>query len=872
MTRFRRLLARAGALFSKRRLDEELDEEVRCHLEMIAAEKVQRGMDPEEAEWAARREFGGIEQVKESYRDVRGLPWLETLAQDVRYAWRVMRRQRGLTAVVVLALALGIGANTSVFSILNTLFLRPLPYPDAKRLVLAGEVLVKEDQPGALGPVRYSNFADWRERSRSFESIAAVRGQQFNVSRTGEPDRVEGEHVSEGFFESFGMKAALGRTLEADDYRPDAGPVMVISDRYWRTAFDGRPDVLGQTVRVEGIPTTIVGVMPPRFRSALLEGSARFWMRLVPEAGKGNREARLFTVLGRLRPDKTLEQARTDMAAVAQGLSEEHPATNRGWGVHIDGMEDHFVQGASSALGRLLVVAAALLLLIACTNVANLLLVRGVERQKEMALRVAMGAGRLRIVRQLMIENLLYGLLGGVGGLLFAIWMTSALSRFATKISGGRQFETDGRVLGFALLASVATALIFGVLPAIRGSQVELTGALKEGGAGQMSAAPKRRFGSGLVVAQISLSLLLLITTGFVLKSIYGLWHFNWGFPTERRISLGVTLPDKKYATAERRLRFYDDLLAQAKSLPGVQSAGLASSLPIELVAATTKVQVEGRTAMTATYRAVSPEYLRALAIPVKVGRALAIEDTAQSPRVALVSESLARATWGGDPIGAIVEVNGAKRVVVGVTGDVVNQGLLKRPGYEVLVPYTQDTPAIMSLVVRAEGDAAALAGPLRKAVAALDPDQAAQDVMTLEAAHANLCRPLEFVLLLLSIFAAMAMALAAVGVYALTSHSVSARTREIGIRMALGAGRRRVLGEIVGRGLRLTMAGLVLGSAAAYVSVRLLLTQVWWLGETGPAVVCAVAALLGLAALAACYLPALRATRIEPSTALRAE
>jgi predicted permease len=874
MTRMRRMFTRVRALFSKERLDRELDEEVRCHLEMIAEEKVRRGMDPDGAMWEARREFGGLEQTKEAYRDARGLPWLETLIQDACYAGRIMRRQPGLTAAVVLALGLGIGANTSVFSILNTLFLRPLPYPDAERLVLAGEVRVKEDQPGALGAVRYLNFVDWRERGQVFESMAAIRMEPLNVNHSGEPDRVEGERVSEDFFRVLGMKPALGRTLQAEDYSPGAARAMVISDRYWRTAFGGRPDVIGQTVRIEGSPATVTGVMPPRFRSALLEGSCRFWIPLIPQAGEANREARSFTVIGRLRRDVTLDQARTEMAAVAQRLAEEFPASNREWGVHLDGMQDHYVQGASSALSRLLAAAAGLLLLLACANAANLLLVRGIERQKEIALRVAMGASRTRVVRQLMIENLLNGLLGGGAGLVLATWMTSALSGFAVMVSGDRRFEMDGRVLGFALLASAGTALIFGVLPAIRGSRVDLTGVLKEGGTGQMASASRRRFSSGLVVAQITLSLMLLITAGFVLKSIYGLWRFDWGFPTENRMSFGVAPQSRKYSSPGPRLQFYEDLLARAKGLPGVKSAALAGSLPIELVAPSVRVEAEGRSGpLMATYRIVSPDYPRVLAIPVKKGRAFSSEDTATSPLAAMVSESLARAAWGdGDPIGQVITVGGARRAVVGVTADVVNQGLLKRPGYEVIVPHTQDVPASATLIVHAAGDAAAMAGPLRKAVATLDSEQAVYAMKTLEAAHAEICRPLEFVLLLLSIFAAIAMTLAVVGVYALTAHSVATRARDIGIRMAMGASRRRVLAEMVGRGLRLTLAGLILGSAAAFVSVRLLLTKVWWLGPTGPAVVCAVAGLLGLAALIACYFPALRATRIDPSAALRAE
>ena len=866
MTGLRVWLARGRALFGKRRLDSGLDEELEFHLQMAMEEKLRRGMTAEQARREARLEFGGLEGIKESYRDARGFPWLESLLQDVRYAFRLMKRQRALTAVVVTALALGVGANTSIFSVLNTLFLRPLPYPDAERLVLAGEVLRKEDRPGALQPARVANFRAWRERSRAFDGLAAIRREELNVNRGTEPERVEGDRVSVDFFAVFGMKPALGRVFTAEDYAAASGRVMVISDRYWRTAFDARPEVVGETIRVEGSPTTIVGVMPPRFRSALLEGSARFWIPLAADL----KDERVLSIVARLKSGIAFEQARAELNAIAGNLEGEEPASNRGWGVHLEPMQAFYAQAGTSMLARLLVLASALLLVIACANVANLLLARGAERRKEIALRIATGASRLRVLRQLMIENLMYALAGGAGGLLLAFSLTPALSRFAAIISGGRSFEIDGRVLLFTLLAAGATALLFGAVPAIRCSRVDLFEALKEGGAGQPGAVSKRRFSSALVVAQITLSLILLITAGFVLKSIYRLWQFDWGFPTANRLSMDLALSPARYPDASRRLQFYEDLLARVQSMPGVRSAALAGSPPMEFVATTATVSIpKVASPLAVAQRSVSQDYLNALGIGLRQGRALSREDRA----AVLVNESLARRAWGeGDPLGQELAINAVGYTVVGVTADTVNQGLLKKPGYEVTLPYGVSAPESMSLIVFAEGDPRALALPVKKAVASLDPDQAVSHVRTLDAVHTELCRPLEFVLLLLTLFATVAMVLSAVGVYALTAHSVVSRTREIGIRMAMGAGARRLMGEILRRGFRLALVGILLGAAGAFVTVRLLLSKIWWLGPTGPLVVAEVAAVLGLVALLACYVPARRATKIDPASALRAE
>jgi putative ABC transport system permease protein len=567
------------------------------------------------------------------------------------------------------------------------------------------------------------------------------------------------------------------------------------------------------------------------------------------------------------------------MSIIARRLEQQYPDSNRDWGVRLQGMQELSVQAGTTSLPRLLMTAVGLLLLTACANIANLLLARGVERRKEIALRVALGAGRLRVVRQLMVENAMFALLGAIGGLLIGYWLIAVLSWAAVSIlqeSGLPKFEMDGRVLLFALGVSGLTALLFGIVPAVRGARVDLNSTLKEGGTGNSAGAAKRRLSGMLVVSQVTLSLVLLISAGITLKSIYDLYQFNWGFPLDNRLSMGISLSSKTYDAAEKRLQFFRALIDEVRGMPGMQSAALVSALPVGLAPGTARVKLpataDGKP-MDAAFRVVSADYMRALGIPLRKGRAFAETDSARSMPVALVNERMARKFWSeSDPIGSRIEVNGVPRTIVGVIGDVVNQGLLQKPGYEVCIPFTQSTPAAMTLVIHAGGDPLSLVSPVRRVVERLDPDQPVFDVRTLRAVHERLCAPLGFVLLLLSIFAVVAVTLAGTGIYGITAHSVSARTREIGIRIAMGAGRDRVVSQVLRQGAKLAAAGIAVGAVATFLMSRLVLSKIWWLGRTGPELIGAVALLLGLVALAACYVPARRATRIDPAMALRAE
>ncbi len=873
------MVSRFAALFSKQRLDRRLDEELRAHIEMMVEENVRQGMSPEEARHEALLAFGGVEQIKETYRDARGFRSIDTWMQDLRYAGRMIRRNPGFSALVGLVLALGVGANAAVFSVLNSLFLRPLPYPNAGQLVMADEVRLGQNHGLYIGMTRYLNYQDWRIQNRVFSDMAAFRADIFNVNATGQAERVRGDRVSAEFFRLLDAKPLIGRALAAEDFEASAPRVAVLAHRYWLAQFDGRSDVVGRSVRVEGHPTTIVGVMPARFRSALIEGGARFWMPFIPEPAEISRDDFGVTVMARLKPGISIERARSDMSIIAQRLEQQYPDSNRDWGVRLQGLEELSVRAGTTSLPKLLLTAVALLLLTACANIANLLLARGVERRKEIALRVALGAGRLRVVRQLMVENLLFALLGAAGGLLAGYWLISLLSWAAVSIldeSGLPKFEMDSRVLLFALGVSAMTAVLFGIVPAVRGARVDLNSALKEGGTGNSAGVSKRRLSGALVISQVTLSLVLLISAGLTVKGIYELYGFNWGFPLENRLSMGVALSSRSYGTDAKRLRFFRGLLDEAERLPGVQSAALVSALPVGFAPATARVRTSNskeEKPVSTAYRIVSANYMRALGIPLRKGRPFSEGDTSTSPAVALVNERMARKFWSEtDPIGSRIEVNGVPRTIVGVIGDVVNQGLLQKPGYEVCTLYTQSTPAAMTLVIHASGNPLNLAAPARRIVERLDPDQPVFDVRSLRAAHERLCAPLGFILLLLSIFAAVALTLAGAGIYGVTAHSVSARTREIGIRVAMGASRGQVVSQVLAQAGKLALGGILAGGAAAFVMSRLVLSKIWWLGRTGPELIAGVALLLGLVALAASYVPARRATKIDAARALRAE
>jgi putative ABC transport system permease protein len=867
-----------------------LDRELEFHLQMEIEENLRQGISHNEARRRALVALGGLAQTKEDYRQACGIRWLGEFRQDLSFGIRILKKNRGFAAMIVMMLALGIGTNTALFSILNTVFFKPLPYPDAERLVLLGEAPPHQGQTRVVGRSSYEAFVDWSKQNQVFEDLAAYSSEEFNVAGGGEPHRIQGDRVSAAFFKLLRIQPILGRTFVPGDFSSDQNPVAILSYQYWQTAFGGRSDIVGQVIRIEGHATTIVGVMPERFRSSAMEGGARFWIPLVLAASEMGRESNLYMVMARLKTGITIERARNDMTLIARRLEQQYPDTRRhyppslqkGWGVRIEGMHSSFVQKGTATEARLLMTPFGFLLLIVCANVANLLLAKGADRRKEIGVRIALGAGRLRVVRQLLVESLLLALLGGGGGVLLANWSLPLLLRLRAGANlfaefGIGKFEIDGRVLLFTLVISMASSLIFGIVPALTSSQVEPFETFKSFGSGHSSGVRRRRLSNMLVVSELTLSLLLMVSGGFVLTSLYRLWTCDWGFPLKNRLAISLSLSQRSYAEAAKRKQFFEELLSQVRALPGVRSAALMRDLPIMMQGAATRIRVgrnqgpdDSGPILTASCSSVSPDYWQTLGIPLKKGRLFTDQDTSRD--VAVVSESMAREVWKGqDPIGKTIEVFRSWYTVVGVSGDVVNLGFARKPEYAIYVPssFTFDTA---SLVLHTSGNPLDLVPPVRDIIKRMDLDQPVTALCSLEQAQAELGKPWEFVLVLLGSIAVAAVVVSAIGMYGVTSRTVAAQTREIGIRMALGASGGSVIAQVVRHGARLALLGIALGAAAALAAAKVLVSQYWWLASSQMPVIGLVALLLGAVALLACYLPARRASRIEPAITLRSE
>jgi putative ABC transport system permease protein len=879
MTTPREFASRLGALFGRASLDQRLDEELEMHLEMLAEEKIRCGMSPADARYAACREFGGVAQLKEQYRDRRGIPLVETTVQDVRYAARGLRKAPAFAIAASAVLALGIGASTTIFGLRNAVFFRALSFPEPERLVAVGETLLRNGQPGRLGAVSYPNFADWRSQNRVFQDMAAWRRDERNINTGPEAARVSCDRVSQEYFVLLGVGPLFGRTLTDSDYTPGAAQTIVLSHRWWASEFASRRDVIGKTIRIEGLPATIVGVMPPEFRPPALIGVPKFWMALVPAPAELSRKERTLTVFGRLRPGVPLTRARGDLRAIAQRLDRQHPETNKDWGVQAQTVPAWVSRDASGNLVLVLSIAAGIVLAIACANVASLCLARGAERRKEISLRMALGAGKQRLLRQFLLESLLIALAGGAAGLLLAWRATTAFSVAAAPLLAGvgvDHIEMDGRVVGFVLFIALGSALGFGMLSTISTSERGLSHVLNEGSRTVSSGPSKRRMARLLVVAELSLSLMLLMNAAFIVQTVSAFLRMDWGFPLDHRLSLSMSLSESGRRTEAQRLLYFEEALRRVESMPEVRSAALVSSLPIESAAPVSPVKLvqSGQSNLaSAVCRTVSPHYLRTLAVPLLRGRSFTEQDFAKGARVAIVNANMALRFWtAGDPVGAELEVDGQPRTVVGVAGDVINQGLFSRPGYEVLIPYKQAPPAGMTMVVHTAGEPGQMLAKVGAAVRSVDPDQPVSDMTSIEAMHREIAEHFRVILSPLLIFGLSALVLATVGIYSLISHSVVNRSREIGIRMALGSAPGQVVLEVLGEGARLIAYGLCLGGLGGFLLTRFLISRVWWLTGGGVYPYAAVIVLVVLTSLAACFFPAARAARTDPVLTLRNE
>jgi putative ABC transport system permease protein len=810
---------------------------------------------------------------------------MQTLLQDLRYAIRTMANNRTFTALAVLALALGIGANTVIFSVVNAVLIRSLPFPDPDRIIMVFESDLQQSSQEAIAA---ANFLDWRDQNQVFEDIAAYREEAFNLTGTDRPERAAGVVTTAGLFPVLGVTPILGRVFQSDEENLGSGRVAVISQNLWERRFASDPNVIGQTLTSNSEPLTIIGVMPSGFR---FPEEADLWIpprQFVPEHVlrptvnmSTNRDSHYLSAIARLKPGQTLQQARANMDAVARRMEEQNPNENAGRGVSLATLREQIVGDIRPTL-LVLFGAVGFVLLIACANVANLLLARAATRQKEIAIRTALGATRFRLVRQLLAESVLLALLGGGLGSLLAMWGIGPLiSLMPAGIYGAKDIGIDGLVLGFTLAVSLLTGVVFGLVPALQATKSDLNESLKEGGRGGSAGARRNRARSLLVVSEIALSMVLLIGAGLMTKSFFRLEQVNPGFETRNVMAMRLSLPAVQYPDERRRAAFFQQVIQRLQAVPGVQSGAAISRLPltpgnsgrgVTIAGRPTDVSSEGP---SADYRVISADYFRVMGVPVLKGRSFTEADNSDAPPVAVINETMAQRYWPGeDPLGQRmrIEDDDPWMEIVGVVGAVKHFGLDSKSRPEFYVPYLNDPWPFMTAVIRSTSNPSSLADAMRREVWAIDKDLPVPEIKSMDQLLSGSVAGRQFNMLLLGIFAGVALVLAAVGIYGVMSYSVTQRTHEIGIRMALGAKQSDVVKLVVRQGIALALAGVGMGLAGALGLTRVLASLLFEVGTTDPATFVAISLLLTAVALGACFVPARRAARVDPMIALRYE
>jgi putative ABC transport system permease protein len=812
---------------------------------------------------------------------------METLWQDIRYAVRMLGKSPAFTLIAVLTLALGIGANTAIFSVLDAVLIKSLPYRDPSRIAMVwGD---ERDRGNQRSQVSATDVADWRTQNHVFEDVTTVSGWTPVLTGNGEPERVPAVIVGDGFFNVMRARPLLGRTFLPEEQIDGKDQVTILTYGLWQRRFGGDAKIIGQFILLNARPHQVIGVMSPEFQSLpfrILDGPAAELYRPVGENYEDNeRSSRHLRAIARLKPGVTLDQAQADMEVIVRRLEREHPRTNTNYGVRLVTLREDTVGSLRPAL-LLLFGAVGLVLLIACANVANLLLARSTTRQKEIAIRAALGAGRSRLVRQFLTESVLVGLAGGILGLLLATWSVSLILALGAKVIPSlNSVDIDLPVLGFTALLSLFTGVFFGVAPALHATHTDLIESLKEGGRTSSAGAARNRLRSSLVVSEVALALVLLASSGLLVRTLLRLREVNPGFNPANLLTMNVHLSTAKYPDGPHQVAFYNQMIDRIQALPGVKSAGVVQVLPMGGNFDGRGIQIADRPVLpgqefsTPTYIA-TPGYLRTLEILLRQGRLFTEHDDATGEKVVLVNKAFARQIWPGEnPLGKQIRFPGRGgwenqpwRTVVGVVGDVKQSRLDGPDETQLYVPEAQFPVSWMTLVVRTEQRPESLLSAVRAQIHSLDPDQAVFQVATMDQLLADSIALRRFVMLLLASFAAVALLLAAVGIYGVIAYSVSQRTHEIGVRMALGAQARDVLGLVMGQGLILVAVGLVLGAVAGMVMTRLLDSLLFGVGAGDAVTFASVALLLAIIAMLACYIPARRAMRVDPMVALRYE
>lgn len=866
--------------FHRRLWDEERARELEAYLEIETEENIARGMLAEEARYAARRKLGNLTLIREEIYRMNTLNFFESLWQDVRCGARMLRKNAGFTAVAVLTLALGIGANTAIFSVIRAVLLRPLPYKDPDRIVLVFES--NPSQGFTQFAVSPPNYMDWLKESSVFEQMASLTRGNFNYTSDTGPERLRGARVAASFFPVFGVAPALGRTFLPEDDVSGKAHVVVLSHGLWTRRFGSDPGVLGKTLTLDGQPYAIIGVMPSSFQIPSL---CELWLpsEFAPDdLAPGARGAHYLRVMAKLKLGVSIGQAQAEMAAIAKRLEQQYPRTNLGWTTLIESYNEALVGDVRPTL-LVLFGAVGFLLLIACANVGNLLLARATARYKEIAVRISLGAGRGRITRQLLTESILLSGIASAGGLLLAEWAIRALRTLPpSNLPRAAGIQLDLTVLAFTAGLACLTGLLFGLTPAIQTTRSAPAETLKEGG--RTSSAGRHSVRSALVVLETTLALVLLVGSGLLLKSFVRLQSVDPGYQAKNLLTANVSLPHSKYSNQAQQAQFFGQVLARLQSLPGARAVAAASSNVLlggaySFAFATKELSsLSPAEQPSAGFYTVSPDYFRTLGIPLLAGRAFTSDDAAGRPLGIIISHTLAeRYFHDRNPLGEslTVGVGGGKpalREIIGVVGDVKDEGFAESGQMTVYLPYSQVAWDEMTLFVRADSHPSSLAAALRSEVLAVDKDQPIAAISTGEELMKEAVAQPQLRTLLLGLFAALALVLASLGIYGVMSNTVAQRTQEIGVRMALGAEASTVLRLILSDGLRLAGLGVVFGAAGAFLLTRLMKSFLFQVAPTDPETFASVTLLLLVVALLACYIPAHRATRVDPVVALRYE
>jgi putative ABC transport system permease protein len=883
----RELVARASAalrLNGGAGRERDLTQELRFHQEMLEARHRSAGLDAAAARRAARLELGGDAQIAEAWRDQRSLPILEMLWQDVRYGIRMLRRTPGFTAAALLTIALGIGANTAIFTIVDAVLLRPLPYPTADRLVTVGG----RTRDGYSSNVGFTTLIDWRQRSHSFDRLALMRSWQPTLVVNGEAERLAAVRVSANYFGMMGVQPILGRDFTDAEDHPNTWRVVLLSEPLWRRRFNADPSIVGRSITMNDRQYQVIGVMPASFEPLdavqFYKVAAEIWAPVGYDVGGDSscRSCQHLRAIGRLKPGVTVAQATTEMDVIREQMRREHPDDYEAGSIAVVPLHAALTGRVRPAL-LVLLGAVGFVLLIACANVANLLLARSVTRQRELTLRTVLGAARSRIVRQLLTESLLLSVTGAALGILLAWLAVQGLAALApATLPRMEDIAIDGRVLAFTAVVAVLTGVLFGLVPAWRGASAGMQHTLAMDSRGSVGGSSRAR--AVLVVADIVLALVLLAGAGLMLRTVVSLTRTSPGFVADRILTLQFSLVGKAYAEDSAVVAFQNRTLEKIHALPGVESAALAGQVPFGGNFDCWGLHVKGRMKPNPVddpcieRYGVTPDYARVMGIPLLSGRFISGQDTATSQQVIVISKSTAKLVWGNDdPIGSEVRLGDATkgpwRTVVGVVGDVHHEDVTQPVTSAMYNAQTQFTDSYLVTVVKAStDDPASLSAPVREVLREEDPTVPVYQVATLPSLVEKAASQRLFVMQLLAGFAIVAVLLAAIGLYGVVSYGVAQRTREVGVRMALGAQRRDVLKLVLASGFSLVTAGVVVGLVAALGATRLLGTLVFGVSPVDPPTFAAAAALLVLVALAAHWIPIRRALRIDPAAALRAE